>query len=266
MDEPDARRRAFRAVPGGGRDADQPRPRRLLARPRARARRRRRGRARPPIAEGAKHQTSFYGQLAAEKAGVAADPRLAGAAPVPDWRGQAFLRASVVEAAAFLDAAGTTRGRCSSCATPPTGMPAEERAALAQMAIDAGRPHVGVRLAKDAAAKGMVLPDQYYPLHDIAGGGLAGADRIRARHRPAGERVQPDRGQLRRRARPDAADARHGAGGRGQARGRLRRPGADQRSALQRPARNRVSRADVRGLRTAPTCWRPPPTTPGRAG
>jgi soluble lytic murein transglycosylase len=48
------------------------------------------------------------------------------------------------------------------------GRPAEERAALAQMAADLGRPHVGLRVAKDAAAAGMVLPDQYYPLHPIA--------------------------------------------------------------------------------------------------
>jgi soluble lytic murein transglycosylase len=48
------------------------------------------------------------------------------------------------------------------------GQPAAVRAALAQMAIDLGRPHIGVRIAKDAAAAGIILPDQYYPLHAIA--------------------------------------------------------------------------------------------------
>jgi soluble lytic murein transglycosylase len=36
------------------------------------------------------------------------------------------------------------------------------------MAIDLGRPQIGIRIAKDAAAEGMILPDQYYPLHLIA--------------------------------------------------------------------------------------------------
>jgi soluble lytic murein transglycosylase len=49
------------------------------------------------------------------------------------------------------------------------GMDPDTRAALAQMAIDTGRPHVGVRIAKDAAAAGVILPGQYYPLHAIAG-------------------------------------------------------------------------------------------------
>ncbi|MBA3323873.1 MAG: lytic transglycosylase domain-containing protein [Rhodobacteraceae bacterium] len=47
-------------------------------------------------------------------------------------------------------------------------MPAAQRAALAQMATDIARPHLGVRIAKDAAADGVLLPSQYYPLHDMA--------------------------------------------------------------------------------------------------
>ena len=36
------------------------------------------------------------------------------------------------------------------------------------MAIDLGRPQIGLRIAKDAAGDGIVLPAQYYPLHAIA--------------------------------------------------------------------------------------------------
>ncbi len=117
---------------------------------------------------GAAYQTSFYGQLAAQKAGVPADPRLAGAAPGPDWRDQPFRRATVVEAAALLEAAGDDARALVFLRHAAGGMSAAERGALAQMAIDLGRPHVGVRLAKDAAAQGVVLPDQYYPLHAMA--------------------------------------------------------------------------------------------------
>ena len=48
------------------------------------------------------------------------------------------------------------------------GQPEATRAALAQMAIDLGRPQIAIRIAKDAAAAGIVMPDQYYPLHLIA--------------------------------------------------------------------------------------------------
>ena len=37
------------------------------------------------------------------------------------------------------------------------GQSAEARAALAQMAIDLGRPHIGIRIAKDTAADGIEL-------------------------------------------------------------------------------------------------------------
>ena len=36
------------------------------------------------------------------------------------------------------------------------------------MAIDLGRPEIGIRIAKDAAADGIIIADQYYPLHEIA--------------------------------------------------------------------------------------------------
>ncbi len=51
------------------------------------------------------------------------------------------MRSSVVQAACCLHAAGDdARAPRSSCATPPSGSRAEIRAALAQMAIDIGRP------------------------------------------------------------------------------------------------------------------------------
>jgi soluble lytic murein transglycosylase len=124
--------------------------------------------ARAAYLEGARHQTSFYGQLAAERAGILPDPALAGGADVPDWKSAAFMQASVVRAVLLLDGAGDEGRMAQFLRQAAEGRPAEERAALAQMAADLGRPHVGLRVAKDAAAAGMVLPDQYYPLHPIA--------------------------------------------------------------------------------------------------
>jgi soluble lytic murein transglycosylase len=50
-----------------------------------------RGAAQQAFARAARHQTSFYGQLAAERARVGADSGLAGNA-TPNWRNAAFMR------------------------------------------------------------------------------------------------------------------------------------------------------------------------------
>jgi soluble lytic murein transglycosylase len=118
----------------------------------------------------AQHQTSFYGLLAAERAGIDADPRIAGDAGTPDWREQPFMNSTVVQAARLLLLAEDDARAMQFFRHAAETLPAGPRAALAQMAIDLGRPHIGVRMAKDAAAAGMILPNQYYPVHDLAQG------------------------------------------------------------------------------------------------
>lgn len=120
------------------------------------------------FAAAAQYQTSFYGQLAAEKIGTPADPALAGGGPAPDWRHAPFMQSSVVQAAYWLHLAGDERRASQFWRQAAEGQPAAVRAGLAQMAIDLGRPEIGIRIAKDAAGDGLVLPDQYYPLHLIA--------------------------------------------------------------------------------------------------
>ncbi len=115
----------------------------------------------------AAHQTSFYGQLAAEKAGTGSDATLVGGAQL-DWHRADFLSSSSVRAARLLALAGDEARSVQFLRHAASRMEPPERAALAQMAIDTGMPHVGVRIAKDAAAAGVILPAQYYPLHAIA--------------------------------------------------------------------------------------------------
>ncbi len=114
------------------------------------------------------YQTSFYGQLAAAKLGSPADPRLAGGGAAPQWRNAPFMLTSVVQAAYWLHLADDDRRASQFFRQAAEGQPEATRAALAQMAIDLGRPQIGIRIAKDAAAAGIVMPDQYYPLHLIA--------------------------------------------------------------------------------------------------
>lgn len=116
----------------------------------------------------AAQQTSFYGQLAAERAGLDFEARFVGDAPAPDWRRQGFVARSVVQAAALLLRAGDDARASVFFRQAAAGEPAASRAALAQMAIDIGAPQIGIRIAKDAAGERIVLPRQYYPLNAIA--------------------------------------------------------------------------------------------------
>lgn len=116
---------------------------------------------------GARHQTSFYGQLAAEKARVGPDATLA-ARGVPDWRRSPIMDEASVQAGYLLHLAGDESRALVFFRHAARNMGADDRAALAQMQIDLGRMHLGVRLAKDAAAAGIIIPVQYYPTHDMA--------------------------------------------------------------------------------------------------
>ena len=120
------------------------------------------------FAAAAQYQTSFYGQLAAEKLAGPPDPGLAGTGTPPQWRNAPFMKSSVVQAAYWLHLADDDRRASQFFRQAAEGEPATTRAALAQMAIDLGRPQIGIRISKDAAAAGIVMPDQYYPLHLIA--------------------------------------------------------------------------------------------------
>lgn len=116
---------------------------------------------------GAQYQTSFYGQLSAMELGATPDPELAGG-ELPDWRRDPVMRTSVTQAGYFLLVAGDDARASVFLRQAASGRPAARRAAIAQMAIDLGRPQIGLRIAKDAAADGVVLPAQYYPMHAIA--------------------------------------------------------------------------------------------------
>lgn len=117
----------------------------------------------------ARHQTSYYGQLAAEKLGLPPDDALVAPAVVPDWRRAAFLARPVGRAAWLLAMAGET-GHLWQFLTHLARQEQDPRelAAIAQMALDLGRPHIAVRVAKIAAGKGTVLMGPYYPVTELA--------------------------------------------------------------------------------------------------
>lgn len=127
----------------------------------------RKAEAKAAYAQGAEHQTSFYGLLAAEKAGLPVDPALAGGEDFGPWRSAPFTRSSVHEAAILLLASGEL-----SLAERFWVHLAETQdrtgwGQMGQMAIELEAPHVAVMLGKYAAKQGVALPAPYYALHPL---------------------------------------------------------------------------------------------------
>ena len=121
---------------------------------------------------GGAFQTSFYGQLAAEEAGLPPDGRMVGH-PEPDtapavWQANPAVGGSVVRAAVLFKAAGQDERAIQFLRHAALGAPAGDRSAIAAQARALGLPQAAVRIGKDAAAEGMILPEEYYPLDAIA--------------------------------------------------------------------------------------------------
>ncbi len=125
-------------------------------------------------AAGAAYQTSFYGLLAAEHAGLPRDPALAGADPLPDWRSAGFRDEPLFGAALYLLADGQDGSALWFLAALARQLSGPEAEALAGFAIEVGGPRLAVRVGKALAAGGAVVPAAYYPLHPLADG--LGAD------------------------------------------------------------------------------------------
>ncbi|MHC0051908.1 lytic transglycosylase domain-containing protein [Actibacterium sp. D379-3] len=124
--------------------------------------------AQAAYAMGARHQTSFYGQLAAEKAGLAMDPALIGAETYPDWSQASFAGSSVLQAALlFIKADERTLAQMFLTHLAETAGPVEQ-AQLAGLALSLDEPHIALRIAKEAAGRGNVLPRAYFPLTDLS--------------------------------------------------------------------------------------------------
>jgi soluble lytic murein transglycosylase len=119
-------------------------------------------------AEGAKHQTSFYGQLSAERLGQPMDPALVGRATAPDWRNAAFTQSSVFRAGALLLEAGELSLSERFLRHLAETQNPRALAQLGRFAIEAGEPHLAVMLGKQAVTEGTVLPGPYYALHPMA--------------------------------------------------------------------------------------------------
>ena len=117
---------------------------------------------------GAKYQTSFYGQLAAEKLGSGTEQSLSGAENIPNWRQADFLNAAPVRAGLlfhYADDQGRMRWFFAHVAE---SLDKKGLSQLAELSLELDRPNVALAIAKEAAKRGIVLPKSYFPVTELA--------------------------------------------------------------------------------------------------
>lgn len=113
--------------------------------------------------DAAQHQTSFYGLLAAEKAGVAMDPALTGkgGASPPS---EALRNNRVFQAAGLFYAAGQSWETGRFLRHLAGSQRGEALVQITDYALSLGDPYLAVRVGKQAAFEGVVAHRAYYPL------------------------------------------------------------------------------------------------------
>lgn len=121
----------------------------------------------------ARHQTAYYGLLAAERLGLTLDTSLLTDTRPADWRGSAFATSTNLAAARLLLQAGDLTLAKRFILHLAEGLDATELDQLADMALSSGEPHLAVLIGKAAAERGVILPRAYFPVPDIVPDDLA---------------------------------------------------------------------------------------------
>lgn len=125
-------------------------------------------RAREAYAEGAKNQTAFYGLLAAEKLGQSLDPMLAGREEFPDWDESDLPQVDLVQAGLMLLEAGDRGLAVLFFARAGELLARPELGALGETLAAMEEPYFQILLGKTAARRGLIVPVNYHPLHQLA--------------------------------------------------------------------------------------------------
>lgn len=117
---------------------------------------------------GGQYQTSFYGLLAAEKAGMPMDGVLATGGPeFPDWRQSSFASSSVLVAALQLQEAGNLLLSTRFMLHLSESLDTTGFGQLSEIALELDEPYMAVAIAKKAARQNIVLPRAYFPVPDL---------------------------------------------------------------------------------------------------
>lgn len=117
---------------------------------------------------GAKHRTSFYGQLAAERAGLGPDPALTGATPPGDWRKTPLAESSVLVAGLLFHHAEQPWELRRFLTHMADDLEPAQGALLGEVALELGEHNVALMVAKRLARRGEAPARIYYPLTPLA--------------------------------------------------------------------------------------------------
>ncbi|SDY20723.1 lytic transglycosylase domain-containing protein [Citreimonas salinaria] len=118
-------------------------------------------------AMGARYQTTFYGLLAAERAGLPVDPALAGTESFGDWKTAPWTESSVFKAGMLLLEAGENRLGERFLTHLAESLDRDGMGQIGAMFEEMGRPHMQVMLGKRAAQFGHEIPGPYYAVHPL---------------------------------------------------------------------------------------------------
>lgn len=120
----------------------------------------------------AKHQTSFYGLLAAEKVGATMDPAITGRIGADAQRRTEIENSRAVQAAGLLYWAGEHEDAEHFFSHLAATLPEEYLVPLGDYALRLGDPHMAVKVGKQIARRGVVAIRAYFPLKDLGSGEL----------------------------------------------------------------------------------------------
>jgi soluble lytic murein transglycosylase len=116
----------------------------------------------------AEFHTAFYGLLAAEKLGLELDPRLAGGGATADWRNGNLLGRDLTQAMLYLLSAGDLNNAALFASRYGQDLDRETLEQLGGLFAALDEPFLAVIAGKQAAERGIVVPELYLPLHRLA--------------------------------------------------------------------------------------------------
>lgn len=116
---------------------------------------------------GGQYQTSFYGLLAAEKAGIDPLESLKGIPPDADWRTVDFAQTDVFKAGVLLLNAGRLSQSEQYFVALAAALSEPDLAILGAALDDLGSPHLQVMVGKAGAKRGLTVTSPYYALHPM---------------------------------------------------------------------------------------------------
>jgi len=119
-------------------------------------------------ARGAEIQITFYGLLSAEYLGEPLDPRLYRPEGFGEWRDGAILSNDLLVAMLLLQAAGEVNDAVLFAMKLGQTLPQDDLGQLGALLDEAGAPHLLLAAAKEAAARGVIIPAMLFPLHPLS--------------------------------------------------------------------------------------------------